>query len=492
MRGAGHAQKGPQKGGYDSDELDDAESGLRVLGSLMYTEEGEAKEHKAFKKAQAAKAAQGADKPVWQQEVLDSEGRKRLHGAFTGGYSAGYFNTVGSKEGWTPSTFVSSRSNRAKIAAQRTEDFMDAEDIAERDTGGKQLETTDEFAGLGPGKATAVPDSLLVPAELLEPATDPVGLRLLRLMGWRDGQGVGPRRKRVHEKVGQGDGDGGRGDGDEGEHDALLREFKFAPKDVEIFEATVKDDLFGLGFDPLANTPEFAGLLRNTSSAMAQAQRKQLLSSRLAFGGSKSDGGDGGAFGLGIDDEPDALDSQTGDRKQDYDTEMVDEEDEEHLMQMVRQPKKKPDKKAAVAAGAKDKGGGEVPWAGGGRKVCSDGRRPLASFVLASEVVQPKKIFPPPKVPEDFVPLHRFNDVLNVSAAAAPADARAAPAPKQIADLDASQLLALAQGKPVALLQRPGGGAGGSEGKRGVLTAKDRSELLGETRCRKRALPRAS
>ena len=73
------------------------------------------------------------------QEVFDSEGRKRLHGAFTGGFSAGYFNTVGSKEGWTPATFVSSRSNRAKITAQRTEDFMDAEDVAEQATGGKQV-----------------------------------------------------------------------------------------------------------------------------------------------------------------------------------------------------------------------------------------------------------------------------------------------------------------------------------------------------------------
>lgn len=35
--------------------------------------------------------------PVHQQEVTDAEGRRRFHGAFTGGYSAGYFNTVGSK-----------------------------------------------------------------------------------------------------------------------------------------------------------------------------------------------------------------------------------------------------------------------------------------------------------------------------------------------------------------------------------------------------------
>jgi Protein of unknown function (DUF1604) len=29
----------------------------------------------------------------------DEKGHRRLHGAFTGGFSAGYFNTVGSKEG---------------------------------------------------------------------------------------------------------------------------------------------------------------------------------------------------------------------------------------------------------------------------------------------------------------------------------------------------------------------------------------------------------
>lgn len=31
--------------------------------------------------------------------VLDKQGRRRFHGAFTGGFSAGYFNTVGTKQG---------------------------------------------------------------------------------------------------------------------------------------------------------------------------------------------------------------------------------------------------------------------------------------------------------------------------------------------------------------------------------------------------------
>lgn len=42
-------------------------------------------------------------------EVTDEKGRRRFHGAFTGGFSAGHFNTVGSEEGWKPSTFTSSR-----------------------------------------------------------------------------------------------------------------------------------------------------------------------------------------------------------------------------------------------------------------------------------------------------------------------------------------------------------------------------------------------
>jgi len=33
-------------------------------------------------------------------EVMERGRPKRFHGAFSGGFSAGYFNTVGSKEGW--------------------------------------------------------------------------------------------------------------------------------------------------------------------------------------------------------------------------------------------------------------------------------------------------------------------------------------------------------------------------------------------------------
>ncbi|KAI8612262.1 hypothetical protein BC830DRAFT_1067854, partial [Chytriomyces sp. MP71] len=63
------------------------------------------------------------------------------------GFSAGYYNTVGSKEGWQPKTFQTSRSSRAKFE-QNPDDFMDEEDRAEINASQK-ISTTDDFDILG-------------------------------------------------------------------------------------------------------------------------------------------------------------------------------------------------------------------------------------------------------------------------------------------------------------------------------------------------------
>ncbi|BGP04341.1 G patch domain-containing protein 1 [Rhodotorula toruloides] len=169
-------------------------------------------------------------KPVWQQEVYDDQGRRRFHGAFTGGFSAGYFNTVGSKEGWTPSTFKSSRSNRAsqnqRSVLDAAKEFMDDEDLAEL-ASSRTLETSStyasssrapapppptydpllgNFAGLE-GTAAPTPNFDDTLASLIQPSSSRIGLKLMRKMGWRDGQGVGPRvtyqqRKRQAADIG--------------------------------------------------------------------------------------------------------------------------------------------------------------------------------------------------------------------------------------------------------------------------------------------------
>ena len=88
---------------------------------------------------------------VSDQIVVDKQGRRRFHGAFTGGFSAGYFNTVGSKEGWTPATFVSSRKKKQEqnLTQQRPEDFMDDDDFSEHGIAPRKLQTTDLFKSTG-------------------------------------------------------------------------------------------------------------------------------------------------------------------------------------------------------------------------------------------------------------------------------------------------------------------------------------------------------
>ncbi|CAH2215386.1 jg22768, partial [Pararge aegeria aegeria] len=50
------------------------------------------------------------------QYAVDANGRRRFHGAFTGGFSAGFGNTVGTPEGWAPSSFKSSRLEKAQAS----------------------------------------------------------------------------------------------------------------------------------------------------------------------------------------------------------------------------------------------------------------------------------------------------------------------------------------------------------------------------------------
>ncbi|KAF2833191.1 G patch domain-containing protein 1 [Ophiobolus disseminans] len=137
----------------------------------------------------------GAFVPVWKQTVTDERGRRRLHGAFTGGFSAGYFNTVGSKEGWAPKTFVSSRANRNKDqpngAAQRAEDFMDDEDLAQA-AETRQLETAQNFAGIG--EAGAMKDDGMFGLFLTQEET--MGVKIAQSMGWRRDQGIGRKVRR--------------------------------------------------------------------------------------------------------------------------------------------------------------------------------------------------------------------------------------------------------------------------------------------------------
>ncbi|POS85545.1 hypothetical protein EPUL_004578 [Erysiphe pulchra] len=180
----------------------------------------------------------GSYVPVWKQEVRDERGLKRLHGAFTGGFSAGYFNTVGSKEGWTPSTFISSRSNRnndaSKIRQKRPEDFMDEEDIRDAEDA-RKVETVAGFSGLGTTANDTFRKAALI--DLFRVEGETIGSKLLQKMGWKEGQGIGPRIRRAALL----------GDDVKSENGSDSTHY-FAPKNTAIVRLLKKNDYKGLGY----------------------------------------------------------------------------------------------------------------------------------------------------------------------------------------------------------------------------------------------------
>ncbi|EJU03681.1 DUF1604-domain-containing protein [Dacryopinax primogenitus] len=214
--------------------------------------------------------------PVWKQDVRDEKGRRRLHGAFTGGFSAGYFNTVGSKEGWTPSTFVSSRASRANAPrTQRPEDFMDEEDLEEMRADQQLVDTTHtegmHFAGEG-----SVSDDKAIWNALVPSVQDSPGAKLLQKMGWRSGQGIGPRityaKRRAQDRL------AGINVGGDEEMDEEAGKHLYAPRDTPVEVYRAKEDSFGLGYMP------GEGLREKSSAKRKREEEGPNISSGFGLG----------------------------------------------------------------------------------------------------------------------------------------------------------------------------------------------------------------
>ncbi|XP_014225765.1 G patch domain-containing protein 1 homolog [Trichogramma pretiosum] len=218
-------------------------------------------------------------KPVTieDQIAVDAQGRRRFHGAFTGGFSAGYFNSVGSRDGWRPQQFKSTRSSKAGNVTQRPEDFMDDEDVGEFGIAPTAIRATQEYSaqtsrGTKRERSKASSDGPIpgtpVLHELLKPAKERVGVTLLKKMGWRPGQGVGPRltkkeKKQIkhhQEKVKvygcflPSQQTKSSGSDDECSDDEFV-EITFAPDDYEPYRCKPKDNYFGIGYSGLDRRP---------------------------------------------------------------------------------------------------------------------------------------------------------------------------------------------------------------------------------------------
>ncbi|XP_045702708.1 G patch domain-containing protein 1 isoform X1 [Phyllostomus hastatus] len=394
--------------------------------------------------------------PLQDQTVRDEKGRyKRFHGAFSGGFSAGYFNTVGSKEGWTPSSFVSSRQNRADKSVLGPEDFMDEEDLSEFGIAPKAIVTTDDFASKTKDRirekarqlaaATApIPGATLLD-DLITPAKLSVGFELLRKMGWKEGQGIGPRVKRRARRQKPDPGvkiygcalpPGGSEGSEDDDDDYLPENVTFAPKDVMPVDFTPKDNVHGLaykGLDPhqalFGTSGErfnlFSGRFEGTSNLLGD----------IGVNKGRKLGISGQAFGVGALEEEDD-DIYATETLSKYDTVLKDEEPGDGLYGWTA-PKQYRSQKESEK---------DLRYVG----------KILDGFSLASKPLSSKKIYPPPELPRDYRPVHYFRPVVAATS-------------------DNSHLL--------QVLSESAGKAVHDQGthSRHQLNASKRGELLGET-----------
>ncbi|NXU53340.1 GPTC1 protein, partial [Turnix velox] len=350
--------------------------------------------------------------PLQEQTVKDAKGRyQRFHGAFTGGFSAGYFNTVGTKEGWTPSAFVSSRQKRADRTVLGPEDFMDEEDLSEFGIAPKDITTTDDFASKAKdrikekarqiaGAVAAIPGTTAFD-DLIGPSKITVGVELLRKMGWKEGQGVGPRMKRKPRRQKPDPAvkvygcalPPGLSEGSEDEEDEYQPEnVTFAPKDVMPVDLTPKENVHGLGYKGLDPSQALFGASgrEHLNLFSAPSEDPSNLLGDLRHKGRKL-GITGQAFGVGALEEEDD-DIYATETLSKYDTVLKEEEPGDGLYGWTAPKQDKPKKRS-------DR---EVKYIG----------KILDGFSLSSKSSAPNKVYPPPDLPRNYRPVHYFRPVV--------------------------------------------------------------------------------
>ncbi|XP_017957616.1 G patch domain-containing protein 1 homolog isoform X2 [Drosophila navojoa] len=312
-----------------------------------------------------------AKKPlaIEDQIVKDENGKRRFHGAFTGGFSAGFWNTVGSLEGWTPQNFKSSRGEKASKVEQRPEDFMDNEDLGEFGIAPQGIRTRDEFSKeseqeqrtglrkrkpMQPQVAGPIP-GVPVLEQLLRPVRDKVAVRILKSMGWKPGQGVGPRQTRKEKRQATARnkreqylldhyGDEGlpssakqqnredAADDEDSEDEDDDEDITFAPDDYEPMFYTPKDNRFGMSYSGLSRAP----VLSKSSTSATPMQHINLFGQLETATKQKPFSIRGQAFGVGAFEEEDE-DIYAKDDMTRYDFSLADKQPQKKKAQYVQQ-----------------------------------------------------------------------------------------------------------------------------------------------------------
>lgn len=278
---------------------------------------------------------------------------------------------------------MSSRSNRKnnddRTMEQRAQDFMDEEDLADA-AEAQHLQTSDAFAGLGASTQDSRGGGL---AGLFRADGNTMGLKLLRRMGWKDGQGIGPKVRRAARL----------------ESNTSMAEetmHLFAPDDVAMIGFVRKTDRMGLGHRGEVKLQSKSGNATDDDDQDDHhfgTRKPSQPTSKSKPSTSRSGMGMGILNDTGSDDE----DPYEMGPKIKYN-------------RVLGGDKKKKKKNAAAAANPSL---GKTPVfipktarAGGSLRRCHDGRLPLDGFVLANAIEDLTAMlakYAPPSVPDGWV-----------------------------------------------------------------------------------------
>lgn len=330
------------------------------------------------------------NKPKRQEEqiVTDEKGRQRFHGAFTGGFSAGYFNTVGSKEGWQPSTFKSSRSDKSLANNKFTnkpEDFMDEEDFGDYGIAPRQVSIKSDYK-VDSKQDTNQRTNIVYFDDLIKPIRTSLGVKMLRKMGWREGQGVGPKIKRklrqLKAKAAQNQkgiktygvslpNDNDISDIDEDE-DYLVSNYDIHEQKFEI-----KEDVFGLGYKRLDVEEIFSAKKQPKNQEQSLVANLLFPEMDVTSSKTKKPAIRGQAFGVGDFEDDEDTDIYRQDTMDKYDFNLDD--------------KSKKQLEKSYGFGAFD-----------------NDLLILKQFCAIKHKQMPSKQFPPPELPKDFNCVHKL------------------------------------------------------------------------------------
>ncbi|XP_005428532.2 G patch domain-containing protein 1 isoform X1 [Geospiza fortis] len=221
-------------------------------------------------------------------------------------------------------------------------------------------------------------------------------------MGWKEGQGIGPRVKRKPRrqkpdptvKIYGCALPPGLSEGSEDEEDEYQPEnVTFAPKDVMPVDLTPKENVHGLGYKGLDPSQALFGASgrEHLNLFSGGSEETSNLLGDLRHSKGRKLGITGQAFGVGALEEEDD-DIYATDTLSKYDTVLKDEEPGDGLYGWTAPKQYK----------SKNRSERDFKYIG----------KVLAGFSLASKPSAPVKIYPPPSLPRNYRPVHHFRPVL--------------------------------------------------------------------------------